>query len=498
MLSLFLIYLLKASLFLGAFAIAYQFLLRRLTYFKWNRYYLIVSLFLSLLMPLIEVSYLSRNFLGFIPMQELRVNLNLDLEAMERSMTTEDTAVTATGQVEESFTLSLVYLLSGIYLIGFIYRTIELLLNLRKVFRLINSSKKERKDGYYLVHIKQGASAFSFLSYIFLPCENHQLCKNEIGQILHHEQVHVKQKHTLDLLLFEVAGIVFWFNPFLYFMKLYIREVHEYLADVTVTGRNGGIKNYSELLIKLATSQANEPLLNTFSDKQIIQRITMLTQTKSKPMQKLKFLFVIPVLAITLVLCSFLGNEELTSKAAIAKSNSGSLNFTDQSIKIAKISWLGNTAFTEAALNEALELKVGDPYNAEDLEKRLNYNPDGPDISSLYMDKGHLFFSVELEEDISGNSVNLTLSINEGPKVSIGQIIIKGNKKIATEEILKKVELKKDDLFNRSKLINSQKNIAEMGHFDPENVAINPVPYQKSADEGGEWIVDLEFVVEEI
>lgn len=496
MLSAFFTYLLEASFSLAAFALAYRFLFSRLTYFQWNRWYLIGSMLLSMLIPFLPLGFLSNNSGALAPIQEA-INLNLaesapDLPPQSSSSSLQEVPA------ETSFPLSLLAaVLLGIYLIGCCFKAWELQRQLKKVISLIRQNPKVEKEGYYLVRTQENLPAFSFMHYIFLPVENKHLDMEDKSQILQHEEVHVAQKHSWDLLLFELAGIILWFNPLIYYFKSSIREVHEYLVDSTVTRKNKNVRRYGELLIKLASQKASGPILNTFSNKQIIHRIKMLTQTPSNPMEKLKFLFTIPLISLTLLLCSFLGNDPKPSKANPSAVKSEKFTAEAQEVTIRKISWLGNSAFTDAALNEALGLQEGDLYEKEDFQNRLNYNPDGRDLSALYMDNGYLFFHVTPNEVFVDNAVDIALTISEGPKVKVGKIIIKGNKEVSTAQILEKIDFQKGDLFSRAKLISSQKAIAQMGSFNQETVQINPVPYQKAEADGGEWIVDLEFVVEE-
>lgn len=464
-------WLLESSIVLTAFALLYQCFLRKLTFFELNRLYLILSIFCSFSLPFLATSYVD----NFAVDQEL--NLNLTFKALQNSVDGQADQIIQVGNSIEGFNLSLLLkVLLIIYLIGFIYKAIQFIRNLLNVFSQILRGDKKVQQGYTEVSVDSNHQAFSFLHYIFLPAQNPDLNPRDLKQILYHEQVHVKEKHTWDLLLFELAGIIWWFHPFVFLMKLFVREIHEYQADFAVTRKIDDVQQYGKLLIKLST-QIREPVLNTFSNKQITQRINMLTQTKSKPMEKLKFLFIIPVLVISLLLCSFIVEKSDTSlDNSILKSHAIS-NTSDQPISIRKISWLGNTIFNDSELSEALALEVGDPYDADELNRRLSYNPAGGDLSSLYMDKGYLFFSVTPKEVIAGNSVDLALVIYEGQVANIGKIIIKGNNKISTAEILDKIDFESGDLFNRSKLVNSQKNIAEMGYFNPEKININPVPY---------------------
>lgn len=163
----------------------------------------------------------------------------------------------------------------------------------------------------------------------------------------------------------------------------------------------------------------------------------------------------------------------------------------DQQLIVGEIHFEGNTKYSDARLYETLGIKTGDNYVEENVKNLLNYDPDNTTISDLYMDTGHLFFSITLEEDVLDNKVNLNFKIYEGALVSIDKIIVSGNQKVENKDILAMIEIKKGDLFNRSELIASQKNIAESGYFKPDNVGINPIPHDAR-------LVDIEFVVEEL
>lgn len=486
-------WLLESSIILAAFAFLYQCFLRRLTFFKLNRLYLILSIFCSFLLPFFATSYMDNLLGGFVVSHDLSINLTS--ERIQNSIDRQAGPIVQGGNSIVGFNFSLLLqVLFVIYLIGFIYKAIQFIQNLGKVFSLILRGDKKAQRGYTAVDVDSNHQAFSFLHFIFLPVQNTDLDPQDLKQILYHEQVHVKEKHTWDLLLLELTGIIWWFHPFIFLIKLFVREIHEYQADLVVTTKTDDVQQYGKLLIKLST-QISEPLLNTFSNKQIIRRINMLTQTKSKPMEKLKFLFIIPVLAVSLILCSFIVGTSDKSPVNPKLKNPDTSNSSSQPVTIRKITWLGNTIFNDVELSKELALEVGDLYDAEDLNRRLNYNPGGADISSLYMDKGYLFFNITPKEVIAGSSVDLAFMIEEGQQVNIGKIIIKGNKRISTAQVLEAIDFESGDLFNRSKLINSQKDISEMGYFNPENVGINPSPYQTP---GGEWVVDIVIVVEEI
>ena len=498
MLNDFFIYLAKSTISLSVFALAYRFLFTRLTCFQWRRAYLLSALILSWVIPLIPLnSLLVESGFEPSPIGKL-VNENL------RPLNLTFNPVGSVSNLEESpatigaFFLFFSYALFFFYIAICAFKAWRFQQNLRTVYRLIRKNRKEESGEINLLRTKENLPAFSFLNYVFIPAAYHQLDKVEIELVIQHEKIHARQRHTLDLLFYEIAAIIFWFNPAVYYLRSSIRQVHEYLVDSAIVQSNGVLKKYGELLIKLATQPAAVPFLNAFSNQQFKERIFMLTKNKSNPMAKLKFLFTIPVLGLTLALCSCL-EQEPPAQSGLSEGSSKeeitNLSSPGEELVIRKISWTGNEIYSDEELTKVLGLKAGDRFNKADFDQRLGYNPEGNDITALYMNKGYLFFTVEPKEVRSGKAVDLEIAVSEGPLATNGKIIVKGNDKIKKEVILKNIVLKTGALFDRSKLIESHNNIRNMGYFNPEAVNLNPVPYQK---EDGSWIVDLEFIVEEL
>ncbi|MCP4437389.1 MAG: outer membrane protein assembly factor BamA [Aureispira sp.] len=160
--------------------------------------------------------------------------------------------------------------------------------------------------------------------------------------------------------------------------------------------------------------------------------------------------------------------------------------------KFGKINFKGNTAYSTRTLRKILGFKQGDIYNAQLLQQRLNFDPEGRDISTLYMDNGYLFFRINgVEKGINKNNIDLEIQISEGPLATIGSVTIKGNSQTSEHVIRRELRTQEGDYFSRSKLIRSQQALMSLGYFDPEKVQVNtPV----NAKQG---TVDIEYVVEE-
>ncbi|MCC6463465.1 MAG: outer membrane protein assembly factor BamA [Saprospiraceae bacterium] len=156
------------------------------------------------------------------------------------------------------------------------------------------------------------------------------------------------------------------------------------------------------------------------------------------------------------------------------------------------VTWKGNTIYETKFLDQVLGIKKGDVYNQELLNTRLQFSQDGRDISSLYLDNGYLFFRVDpVETSIDNDSIDLELRIYEGPQATIDRVVIKGNERTHEHVVRRELYTRPGDKFSRSDIIRSQREIVNLGYFNPETLDINtPV----NPDRG---TVDIEYTVEE-
>jgi outer membrane protein insertion porin family len=156
------------------------------------------------------------------------------------------------------------------------------------------------------------------------------------------------------------------------------------------------------------------------------------------------------------------------------------------------ITWKGNYIYPDRVLDTILNIKKGETYNVARLEKKLNYNPDGYDISSLYLDDGYLFFRVEpIEILVENDSIDIEMRIYEGPQATIKNVTVSGNTKTHDHVVLRELHTVPGQKFSRADLIRSQREIATLGYFDQEQIGINPVP---NASDG---TVDINYTVVE-
>lgn len=142
---------------------------------------------------------------------------------------------------------------------------------------------------------------------------------------------------------------------------------------------------------------------------------------------------------------------------------------------ISDISWVGNTIYPTETLNTLLGIYPGDVYNQKYLNKRTQEDDDA--VANLYLDNGYLFFQlVPIEERIQGDSVALQMRVIEGPQARVNRVVINGNDQLYEKVIRRELRVRPGELFSKSDLMRSAREIAASGHFDPENLDIRPEP----------------------
>ncbi len=156
------------------------------------------------------------------------------------------------------------------------------------------------------------------------------------------------------------------------------------------------------------------------------------------------------------------------------------------------ITWVGNTKYSSKELSSILGIKKGDIFDQSNLETKLFMNPNGGDISSLYMDDGYLFFQVTPTEIlVEHDSIDMEMRLYEGKQAVINKITVSGNTKTNDHVIMREIRTKPGQLFRRSDIIRSQRELSTLGYFNPEKMQVNPTPNPQNGT------VDIEYVVEE-
>jgi outer membrane protein insertion porin family len=156
------------------------------------------------------------------------------------------------------------------------------------------------------------------------------------------------------------------------------------------------------------------------------------------------------------------------------------------------IKWLGNSKYRSGQLDTILNIKKGEVFDQSYLDQKLFMNPNGYDISSLYMDDGYLFFNVSPQEvNVHNDTIDLDINMYEGKQATINRVTVMGNSKTNDHVIYREIRTRPGQLFRRSDIIRTQRELSQLGYFDPEKLGVTPTP--NPAD----GTVDIEYKVEE-
>ncbi|MFN3489014.1 MAG: M56 family metallopeptidase [Emticicia sp.] len=297
-------YLLKSTICLTAFYGLYFFGFRRLSFHALNRFYLLVSLALSLTIPLLSYERTEVVILEPQPIQEATFTVEETLKNADNQASV--TEQTTTIEKTLNTTIDWMQLLNAIYLSGvgamifvFVKNLLTILHTIKKAsvsvaLQASTSLSHQKQSKKLKILLTKNHSNSSFFNYIFLNPD--KLNPHEKALIIAHESFHAQRLHTLDLLLLGILKAIFWFNPIIYFYQKSLKQIHEYEVDALMSATHDSRK-YAHLLLKLGFAP-NSLIINQFSTKPLSERIQFLFKTPTKNMKKLLYFLSLPIIAV--------------------------------------------------------------------------------------------------------------------------------------------------------------------------------------------------------
>ena len=279
----FLVYILKSSLCLALFYLFYRLLLSKETFHRFNRIALLGVMLISCLLPLVRVTV------------DRATVVNTSVMLVEEDMLMYPWEMQTVVQEEAAFPWR--EWLVAVYLLGIFFFLLRNLWSLVRMLYLIRHSRcRQMENGICLVIHQAGFAPFSWMKYIVIS----QTDLDENGtDILIHEEAHIRNRHSWDLLLVELCVWLQWFNPAAWLLKQELQNVHEYEADEAVLRQGIDAKRYQMLLIKKAVGARLYSIANSFNHSSLKKRITMMIRKKSNPWARAKYLYVLPLAAVT-------------------------------------------------------------------------------------------------------------------------------------------------------------------------------------------------------
>ena len=284
----------ESGISLSLFAIVYLVFLRKETFFVLNRIYLLGSVCFSVLLPFIHFQVNSS--MPSVMLDEVTITAKgyeylLQTVFVYRS--------DLSGVIEK--TIQSLGPIRFIYLLGTVIFSLVFLYRLFQLTALIVNNESELTDGIRIVKIDRDTTPFSFFNFVFIG--KNSVNESGMKEMLAHETQHVRQRHSVDVLIFELLTIIQWFNPFIWLLKRSIRENHEFLADSGVLKRKVSSAAYRMLLLNSAF--LSQPVLaNNFNYSLIKIRIKMMTKIKSSKKAALKLSMGVIVTAALLLVFS--------------------------------------------------------------------------------------------------------------------------------------------------------------------------------------------------
>jgi TonB-dependent SusC/RagA subfamily outer membrane receptor len=294
MISALLLYSIKSAIVLTMLYLPYMLMLRRESFFRFNRMVLLSILLLSLVLPFCNIPWMSLDHQPVVQAAQLQMlELGIPVHVLP------EVQVLAEKQEESFFTFSLFHLFTFIYIIGMVTLLVARLWQIARLqFGLKRGVLWHNDEQGIRIYCHSGDVApFSWMRNIVINEKDY----DEAGrEIVLHEMGHIQSRHSWDVVLLTLVQMLQWWNPLCYVLGISLRDVHEYEADNFVLEQGVSAQGYQLLLIRKAVGSGSYAFANSFNHSLTKKRITMMKKSKSNPWMKSKALYVIPVAALAL------------------------------------------------------------------------------------------------------------------------------------------------------------------------------------------------------
>jgi hypothetical protein len=359
----FYIYLIKSSGLIALFYLAYHFMLRKETFFTSNRWFLLLGLFTSVLMPLVV-------FTKIIWVEPTPVNYDWS-------------SLPITTTVNEDHTEEYIYLgLTVLYFMGTLFLLTKFGFDFYSLQKVLKGKIIKLQADFKFIDLQDNLAPFSFFNTIVYNSSLYS--SSELENILEHEKVHSEQNHTVDVLISRLFCILFWFNPFIWLYKKAILQNLEFIADKEATKKISDKKAYQLTLLKITTHENCVAITNHFYQSLIKKRIVMLNKNQSKKSNSWKYTLVLPALVafVSLFQIEVVAQEKVkeeTSKMESKNPVTTTLEIQQEKDSIKKIKALVVNNSKNEGIDQNTEIFIdGKKVSKEELDRT---NPD--DITTM-------------------------------------------------------------------------------------------------------------------
>ena len=377
--SALLLYSIKSAIVLTMLYLPYMLMLRRESFFRFNRMVLLGILLLSLVLPLCNIPWMSLDHQPVVQAAQLQMlELGIPVHVLP------EVQVLAEKPEESFFTFSLFHLFTFIYIIGMVTL---LLMRLWQIARLQFGLKQgvlwhNDEQGVRIYCHSGDVAPFSWMKNIVINEKDY----DEAGrEIVLHEMGHIQGRHSWDVVLLTLVQMLQWWNPLCYVLGISLRDVHEYEADNFVLEQGVSAQGYQLLLIRKAVGSGGYPFANSFNHSLTKKRITMMKKMKSNPWMKSKALYVIPVAALALSAFAtpkFVApiEETVTKLEGKGTELSANLQAFEEERKVVELKNVSKVLVDgkEMTTQEAMEAVKG-----KEIQNSLITQPDGSEALSI-------------------------------------------------------------------------------------------------------------------
>ena len=289
--------------------LAYKLLFRNSNRFQLNRIVLLTISIFAFALPFIRINIEGQQF--------------QEMPSFKQEM---DVIFYSDAMIEapvETKTLSITDIISYLYIIGVVFFLMKFVYNIVKIYKIKAGKKIETIDDVNFIYTNESHVPFSFLKNIYIPKDNLD------EMIIKHEMSHVKNHHSVDVILMEIMIAFQWFNPFIRMIKNELKSNHEFIADSEAIKNEDEKSNYMMLLLQQCTAYDFSTIANNFSFLLTKKRISMITKNQKVKGSVIKVLLTLPVFALLILLNTQCDNtkpnEEKQSAVVKADENAGQL-----------------------------------------------------------------------------------------------------------------------------------------------------------------------------
>ena len=364
MISLFLTYELKVAVLIAVFYIFWRLLVANETWHRLNRIVLLSTAVASFVLPLCVITIHQTVEVDPIPMEAIAET------ALPETTAKQSEAVSSpiVPETEQPFDWQL--LLTIIYIIGVVTVLSRMLLSLWRLHRMRAESEiHPLADGRQIAVCDKATTPFSWWKTVFL---NHQDFEEGTTALLTHELGHLRLHHSADVVLVELLTALQWFNPTMWMLRADLRTIHEYEADQQVLSHGFNDIQYLQLLIRKAAGQGGYSLANGISNSALKKRVTMIMKPKSTHRQWLRFVYLLPIIAVSLAMSAKVQKDEVINLGSSVVADNVIESLTDDNRLILLIDDLDDLKKVVAKKGITRKMKANLDFNDHFSQKSMD------------------------------------------------------------------------------------------------------------------------------